>query len=153
MLKPETLDAALESVHTRFELRDEVLHKELESLSHNIEGQSTSDQLARYGVKLRLICERDMSDRAQIIWSSLRRAHEKSGEGKGVDLLNDLIAQTKELMRQESIRLAGTLSSYRKYITPLMSGSRRKDAEWLTKIRRMAMEKFQSDMEKYATGK
>jgi hypothetical protein len=150
MLNDEILKVVNEAIHNRFELRDEVLNTELQSLSMAVQRTAEGDPLARHGVKLRVICEQDLSDRAQIIWSALKRACERANVKRDEALLNDLMELTSELMRQESIRLAGTLSSYRDHINPLLTGSRRKDAQWLSHQTRMAMEKYARDIENFA---
>ncbi len=153
MLRDDILKVANEAIHNRFELRDEVLNTELQSLSMAVQRTAEGDPLARHGVKLRVICEQDLSDRAQIIWSSLKRACEKARVKRGHALLNDLMELTSELMRQESIRLAGTLSSYRDHVNPLLTGSARKDAKWLSHQTRMAMEKYSSEIELFVRKK
>lgn len=153
MLSDEVLEVANAAIAKRFELRDEVLNGELTALSTSIERAAEGEPLARHGVKLRVICEQDLSDRAQIIWSSLKRACQQGRVKRDGVLLEDLMELTSELMRQESIRLAGTLSSYRDHINPLLTGSRRKDAKWLSQQTRMAMEKYARDIEQFARKK
>lgn len=152
MLKDAIREAARSAIQSRFQLRDEVLIADLEKLASQAEGITSGDDLARVGVRLRLACEHDLFDRAQMIWLGLKRAHQDHGAPKSPTLLEDLLAESQRHMKEAGLNLAARLEQFSASFKPLFASRSGLDARWLSSLCRRAIERYAADMEQYASG-
>ncbi len=150
MLKDVIREAARAAVQARFQLRDEVLIADLQKLAAQAETIAAGDdEMARISVRLRLACEHDLFERAQMIWLGLKRAHQEHGAPKSATLLDDLLAESHQLMKEAGLNLAARLEQFSTAFRPVIGSRGGLDARWLSNLCRRAMERYGADMEDY----
>ena len=149
MLNESVSAQARQSIEARYRLRDETLAKELDDLAARFGRDRSGEEQERLGVKLRLICERDLFDRAAIAWGGLRRAHEEAGGARRPGLVATFLAELDGYMRTAALGLANQLRRHSAALGPAFNGSRAIDAEWLARLRQRAAERQAQDIETY----
>ena len=149
MLSFSIREQASLAIRARFVLRDDVLAEELQQLVFKSEDETEIDEINRMGIRLRLICEHDLFERAFIVWNNLKRAHEESGAVKSKGLMQDFLTESRTHMKQATISLAGHLSGHAEALARAFQGPKGMDAKWLGKLRDRSIEKHSSDMEDY----
>jgi len=152
MLSDAIRQQARLAIQSRFQLRDEVLVKELDQLSSKRVDADDDDAVSKLNIRLRLLCEHDLFERAFIVWNNLRKAHEECGGSRSNELLSDFIKEARQYMEEATINLAGHLKRSSDVLAPAFAGRSAITAEWLAKLRRYALEKQSKDMEDYIQG-
>lgn len=149
MLSESVREQARVAIDARFSLRDDVLIKELEQLASRAADEPDVDEINRLGIRLRLICEHDLFERAFIVWNNLKRAHEEFGAVKSQGLMQDFLLESRVHMKEATISLASHLSSHSSELAQAFQGRMGLDAKWLGKLRDRAIEKHSRDIEDY----
>ena len=149
MLSDSVRKQARAAIDARFRLRNEVLAKELEQLASKAADEPDVDEVNRLGIRLRLICEHDLFERAFIVWNNLKRAHEEFGAVKSQGLMRDFLLETRLHMKEATISLASHLSGHSEALARAFQGRSGLDAKWLGKLRDRSIEKYSHDMEEY----
>ncbi len=152
MLKDAIREAARAAIQARFQLRDEVLIADLEKLASQARSIGSGDEMARIGVRVRLTCEHDLFERAHMVWTSLKRAHQDYGAPKSATLLDDFLTEAQRHMKDAGLNLASRLEQFSEPFSPLFSVRGGLDARWLSNLCRRAMERYAGDMETYVEG-
>ena len=149
MLSESIREQARVAIDARFSLRDDVLIKELEQLASRAADEPDVDEVNRLGIRLRLICEHDLFERAFMVWNNLKRAHEEFGAVKSQGLMQDFLLESRVHMKEATISLASHLSSHSNELAQAFQGRMGLDAKWLGKLRDRAIEKHSRDIEEY----
>jgi hypothetical protein len=149
MLSDSIREQARAAIAARFKLRDDVLVKELEQLASKAADETEVDEVNRLGIRLRLICEHDLFERAFIVWNNLKRAHEEFGAVKSQGLMVDFVTEARAHMKEATISLASHLSRHSDDLARAFKGRNGLDAKWLGKLRDRSIEKYSHDMEDY----
>ena len=149
MLKESVKAQAGQSIEARFQLRDEVLKKALEEIAIRVRRDATGEERNRLGVQLRLACERDMIERANLVWDALFKAHQDL-DGKGRPRLKaSMLKEIDAHMRTAAISLAAQLKEYRTEFKPAFRGNNAINAEWVARLRQHAADQQRQKVENY----
>ncbi len=144
----DKLDSAIAS---RFQIRDETLDKALEELAVRTRNNYDEDWPTALGIKLRLVCEQDLYERAYIVWQALRKDHESAGKVKTASLMKDFRASMRKHMQLASLNLANHLRKYSEDLEPAFTSKNALDAAWLARLRDRASERYAKDMNEYVS--
>jgi hypothetical protein len=152
MLSDAIRQQARTAIQSRFHLRDEVLHKELEQLAAKTIDRLDAEDVSKLNIRLRLICEHDLYERAFIIWNNLKKAHEECGGMKSNGLIQDFLIEARMHMQDASLNLADHLKKNSDALAPAFQGRGALNADWLASLRSRALERYTKDMEEYIEG-
>lgn len=140
-----------QAVASRFQLRDETLKKDLDDLVARTGSYADPQEREKLGVKLRLICERDLYERARMVWMSVKRAHEDGSGKKSSSLIEELLSEVQRHMKPASIHLANELASRSEELGPAFCGFGQLNADWVAKLRGRSVERVAKDIDEYVS--
>lgn len=149
MIGAETLEVARQAIAARFDMRDEALRAEIEQLVALVARDSYAQQDGRLGVKARLLCERDLLERAAIAWAALRKAHQDVEGFQRPGLQRELLDQLHAFMREGALRLAASLRERAEDLAHAFTGRGAIDAAWIARQRRNSVERQAQGIEDY----
>lgn len=152
MLSDAIREQARTAIQSRFQLRNEVLAKELDQLAARPVDPMDSEEVSRLSIRVRLICEHDLFERAFIVWNNLKKSHEECGGVKSNGLIQEFLAEARLYMQEASLNLAEHLRKHSENLAPAFAGGGAISAEWLASLRSRALEKYTKDMEEYIEG-
>lgn len=152
MARSDYISELKNAVEARFELRDNVLKKELDDLAVRIARSKASGDDEAVGVKLRLICEQDLQDRAQMTWASIRKIHSEEVGTATPNLSSELIGELESYMRRATLSLAGHLRSRAKEFASEFSGQTPINADWMARQRQNAIDSQRKAIDEYVSG-
>lgn len=147
MLSPEVLESARIEIGNRFEARDGVLVRDLQTIAA---GAGSGSRQERLGVDVRLAAERDLFERAAIVWSALQRCYRERGKGRYPGLGKDLLRAMGEFMTEAGVNLADHLRQHHEELAPVFRGPAAIDAEWLKTLRGRAVDRHARDIDQFA---
>ena len=149
MLDEDVMADAGAAVGARFDMRDTALAKEIEQLVALADRDPHAREEGRMSVKLRLICERDLRERAGLAWTSLRRAHADFDGVYRQGVQSALVLQLDEFLREGALRLAAALRERASDLVEAFLGGDAIDADWIARQRRRAVEWQAQSVEDY----
>lgn len=151
MLDDKIREAARLAIQPRFELLDQTLDDQLDELTASARRLTRADELAHVGVKVRLVCEHDLNERAFAAWRAIRRAHEAMDHHRSDGLLKAIKSELHLYMADACVNLANRLADHADALAPTFSGSQPLDPAWLRRMQRLAEEKQMKEMEQYVS--
>lgn len=152
MLTPAVADRARSIVDARLPDHDETLDDALGRMAERVKHLDDEEEILRYAVQLRLLCEEDLQARAKIISKALVTAHRDLDGVRREGLIRGLRAQLAEMMADGSLHLADALRQHSEKLKPLFLSQSAIDAEWLAKQRNMASDQVGRVIQEYAAG-
>lgn len=152
MLTDSVREQAAQSIDARFQLRNEFLDEALDELALRGRRDYTGEEKNRVGVQLRLICEQDLFERANIVWDAVRKAHQARDGVRRSGLRDAILDELERRMRAAALNLAGRLRQHSRDFGPAFRGSQAINAEWLAALRQRAAEKQRQKIEDYING-
>jgi len=151
MITESVLRAAEQAVAARFDMRDDALGKELGQIVAMVARDTYGQDDGRLGVKVRLLCERDLLERSALAWAALRKAHHEYEGCQRPGLRRALHGQLAAYMKDGALRLASSLRSRSEDLAPVFSGRSAIDAAWIARQRRSATERRAQSIEDYVS--
>ena len=152
MARSDYISEIKTAVEARFELRDTVLKKELDDLATRVARIKASGEEEAVGVKLRLICEADLKDRAQMAWAAIRKIHSEEVGSATPNISGELLGELESYMRQATLSLAGHLRSRATTFAGEFSGAGAINADWMARQRQNAIDSQRKSIDEYVTG-
>lgn len=151
MLTDKLREAARQAIQPRFDLLDEQLDERLDELAAQALRLTRADELAKVGVKVRLVCEQDLNERAFAAWRALRRVHENLDGHRSEGLQKQFKTELHRYMTDASVNLANHLADHGEALAPTFSGQQPLDPQWLRRQQRLAEEKQHKEIEAYVS--
>ncbi|MDX1569663.1 MAG: hypothetical protein R3200_04195 [Xanthomonadales bacterium] len=149
MLNERVKAQAGQSIEARFQLRDETLKKALEDIAVRVRRDGTGEERNRLGVQLRLICERDMFDRANLVWEAIYKAHQDLDGTRRPHIKSAMLREIDAHMRVAALALAAQLKEYSAEFKPAFRGNSAINAEWVARLRQRAADQQRQKVENY----
>ncbi|MEM9300963.1 MAG: hypothetical protein AAGE01_02570 [Pseudomonadota bacterium] len=149
MITDAVLKLARTNVQARFEMRDQELHKELDQVVAIAARESYGEDEGRVSVKVRLLCESDLNQRASTAWIALRKSHHDTDGVQFPGLQRELLTIMEGYMRDGALRLASQLRGRAEDLKQAFTGAGAIDAEWIAKRRRSAIEQQAQSIDDY----
>lgn len=152
MLDAAIRDRASTLIQERLRSRDDQLKADLGRFVEKLERIEDDDEILRMSVKLRLLCETDLTDRAALIWNSVRAAHRDLVGLRTEGLVRDMKDELNVHMRSGGVALAAAMRERAGGLRPIFSGPQPIDAAWLARQRDRAAEQTTKNIEEYVDG-
>ncbi len=150
MLNLAVQERARQLISERIKLRDDQLSKDFERLAGQLQrADGEEDKVSRLAVKLRLLCEEDQNQRAQLIWQALKAAHHDVQGYRVEGLIGSLKTELNEQMRAGGIRLAEGMRDHAEPLAEILTGKHVISADWLARRRDHAAERMGKQIDDY----
>ena len=146
MLPEDVIETARVEIENRFAARDETLVRDLKTIAAGAESGSRAERL---GIDVRIAAERDLFERAAIVWSALRRCYRDRGRGRYPSLGPDLLLAMSQFMTEAGVNLASHLREHRDDLAPVFTGANPINAKWLKALRGRAIDRHAADVDRF----